>query len=347
MIKKQFPLILFLIIAILSFLVIKPFIISILFAAVLSYVFYPLNNWLKGKLNGKNKAALITTILILLIAIIPTIFITQSLISETYSAYILTKQKIINADICQSGDSFICGIVETFEKEIIGQEFNTYIKSTVESFSSKAISGLYGFIRGIAESILKVFMFFVLTFFFLRDGSKFMERIYNLMPFKKKERTRTINEISDILHAVVYGSIIIALMQGALAFLGFLIFGVNNPLLWGLVVMFASFVPFLGSALGWLPITLMYLVDSFIGSDKSGIIKGLFLLIYGIFIISGIDNILKPKIIGNRSNLHPAFVFLGVAGGLYLLGPIGVFVGPVIMALLVVFIRIYEDYNIK
>ena len=347
MVKRQFPLILFSIIAVLTFLVIKPFITSILFAAVLSYVFYPLNDWLKRKLKGKNRAALITTILILLIAIVPTIFVAKSLISETYSTYILAKQKIVNVDLCQNGEGFICGIVETFEKEIIGQDFNQYLKGTVENFSSKAITGLYNFVRGIAESALKIFMFVILTFFFLRDGKELIKRIYNLIPFKKKERDRTIKEVSNILHAVVYGSIIISIVQGILAFFGFWIFGVTNPLLWGLIVMFASFVPFLGATLGWLPVSLVYLADAFVSAEGTGILKGILLLVYCGFIVSGIDNFLKPKIIGDRTKLHPAFVFLGVAGGLYLLGPIGVFIGPVIMALLVVIVRIYEDYQTK
>lgn len=343
--RKSFPIILFLIIAALAFLVIKPFISSILFAAVLSYVFFPLNKWFKKVLKGKNRAALITTIIILLIAIIPTIFVAKSLITESYSAYILTKQKLITADFCEGSESFVCKTVNTFEEEIIGQDFNSYFKSTLEDFSSKAISGIYNFIRGIADSIFKIFMFFILTFFLLRDGNKLMDKIYNLMPFKKKERDRIIKEVSDLLHAVIYGSILIAIVQGILAFFGFWIFGVNNPLLWGLIVLFAAFVPFLGSAAGWLPVSLITLAGAFMDVDGSGILKGILLLVYCTFIVSGVDNLLKPKLIGDRSNLHPALIFLGVAGGLYLLGPIGVFVGPVVMALLVVFVQLYEEYK--
>lgn len=343
--KKQFPIILFILIVVLAFLVIQPFIKSLLFAAVLAYIFYPVNKYFKKKVKNKSLSAVITTIIILLIAIVPTAFVAQTLVKESYSSYILTKQKLLNSDICEESDGFICEQWNEFEQNVLGKDLDKYMESGFESFSSKAISGIYNFVKSVAESLMQIFMFILLLFFLLRDGDILMNRIYKLLPFKKKDRDETISEVSNMLYAVVYGSVIIALIQGMLAFFGFLLFGINNPLLWGLVVVFAAFVPFLGAPLAWLPITLVNFADAILSGEKSAILKSVFLFLYCLVVVSGIDNILKPKIIGKRSNLHPALVFLGVIGGLYLMGPIGVFIGPVIMALLVVFIKIYESSN--
>ncbi|MCK5107536.1 MAG: AI-2E family transporter [Nanoarchaeota archaeon] len=345
--KKQFPIILFIVIVILAFLVIQPFIKSLLFAAILAYVFYPVKTLFKKKIKNKNLTATIITIIILLLAIIPSAFVAQSLVKESYSTYLFAKQRLLNSNVCESGEGFICNQWNNFEQNVLETEMNQYIKSGLESFSSKAITGIYDFIKGIAESMMQIFMFVILLFFLLRDGDVLMNKIYNLIPFKKKDRDETIKEVSNMLYAVVYGSIMIALIQGALAFIGFWLFGISNPFLWGLIVVFAAFVPFLGATLAWLPITLINLGDAVLGGEKTAIWKGVFLFLYCLVIVSGIDDVLKPKIIGQRSKLHPALVFLGVIGGLYLMGPIGVFIGPVIMALFVVFIKIYEKGVVK
>ena len=144
-------------------------------------------------------------------------------------------------------------------------------------------------------------------------------------------------------YAVIYGSIIIAIIQGTLGGIGFAIFGVPSPLLWGVVMIFASLIPYIGSSIIWFPAALMLIFNGYFNSEINPIIKGILLILYGILIVGTADNILKPKIIGDKGGLHPVLVLLGVVGGLSFLGFIGMFVGPIILAMLVVFIKIYEE----
>jgi predicted PurR-regulated permease PerM len=121
-----------------------------------------------------------------------------------------------------------------------------------------------------------------------------------------------------------------------------LIFGVSSPLIWGIVMAFAALVPFIGTGVIWLPPALIKLVNGIANNNTGQIIGGILFILYGIIIISSLDNILRPKIIGNKAKVHPVLILVGVLGGLYMLGFIGIIVGPMILALFSTFIQAYE-----
>ena len=143
--------------------------------------------------------------------------------------------------------------------------------------------------------------------------------------------------------AVIYGSLIIAIIQGMLGGIGFWVVGLPSPLIWAIVMIFAALIPYIGSSIIWFPAALILIFSGYVDSEPILIIKGAGLILYGTFIIGLIDNILKPKIIGDKGGLHPVLVLLGVIGGLNLLGFIGIIIGPIILAMLVTFIKIYEE----
>jgi predicted PurR-regulated permease PerM len=191
--------------------------------------------------------------------------------------------------------------------------------------------------------MLDLFIVLFVMFFLFRDGEVFVDKIERIMPLKDKYRKHVFKKLNDMAYAVIYGSIIIAVIQGTLGGIGFLIFGLSSPLLWGIVMIFASLIPYVGSSIIWFPAALILIFDGYLNMETTLIIKGILLMIYGIFVVGTVDNILKPKIIGDRSGLHPVLVLLGVVGGLALLGFVGIIIGPIILAMLVTFIKIYEE----
>ena len=191
--------------------------------------------------------------------------------------------------------------------------------------------------------MLDMFIVLFVMFFLFRDGKIFIDKIERIMPLKSKYRKHVFKKLNDMAYAVIYGSIIIAIIQGALGGIGFLMFGLPSPILWGIVMMFASLIPYVGSSLIWLPASLILIFSGYVNSDSTLMVKGILFILYGVFIIGTIDNILKPKIIGDKGGLHPVLVLLGVVGGLNLLGFIGVIIGPIVLAMLVTFIGIYEE----
>ncbi|MDP3765715.1 MAG: AI-2E family transporter, partial [Nanoarchaeota archaeon] len=145
-----------------------------------------------------------------------------------------------------------------------------------------------------------------------------------------------------VTYGVFYGNITIAIVQGILGIIGFALLGVPSPILWGFVMMLFALVPYFGSAIIWLPAALNLIFIGYLQNDSSLIIRGTILIAYGVLVISTIDNILKPKLIGSKAKIHPILVLIGVLGGLSLFGFIGFILGPLMLALLVTFIDVYE-----
>ncbi len=331
----------------LSFFLVKPFITAILSAFVFAYLFFPLYNLLNKKTKRKNLSASITLIIMILMLIIPSAFVTTTLVKESYTAYLFTKQKIGNTLDLECKEGVFCDWMHKFETDVLGKDFKTYLKENLEKFSSVMISKVSGFVVGIAGKIINIFIFLFLTFFLLRDGRNMSKRLGNLLLLKSGAKKRVLKEITDLIYAVVFGTIILALIQGLFVIGGYYLFGINSPLMWGIMTALAALIPFVGTGLIWLPLGISLIFSGIITPETVLIGKGIGLILYGILIISSIDNFLRPKIVGDRSILHPALVLLGVVGGVFMFGFIGVVVGPVILALLVISLRMQDDSFLK
>jgi predicted PurR-regulated permease PerM len=175
----------------------------------------------------------------------------------------------------------------------------------------------------------------------LKDGPGLMKSINKYLSMKKQHHQKIIKRLDDVMFGVVYGNVLVALFQGIVAIIGFFIFGVNAPILWGLVVAITALIPYIGTALVWVPMSLIFFLEGFLSGDKLIMWKGVGLFLYGLLLISTIDNFLKPKIIGDRSKVHPVVILLGIFGGLALMGIPGFIVGPVVLALTISFVEIY------
>jgi predicted PurR-regulated permease PerM len=173
-----------------------------------------------------------------------------------------------------------------------------------------------------------------LMFFLFMEGKEITEKIRNHIPLRAKQKKELSNKFNSVIYASIYGMIVTAFVQGAVASLGFWIFGVESPILWGLVTIIVAILPFVGAALVWLPSAVYKL---FIGET----FNGLGILFYGILIISTIDNLIRPSIIGSRAKIHPALVLLGVLGGIELFGFLGIIIGPLILSISTMFMDLY------
>jgi len=164
-----------------------------------------------------------------------------------------------------------------------------------------------------------------------------------------KHERYIMNRLKATTHAVVFGQIIVAAIQGFLGGLGFLIVGLPNPILWGTLMGFMALIPMIGTAVIWVPAGIYMVLQGlnsgqFIGwiGPEHSVLAGVILLVYGVLIVSSIDNVLRPMIIGERAKLHPALVFLGVLGGLQIFGILGIILGPIVLGVFVTFVDIYE-----
>ena len=344
--RKGFFALIFLFLIFISFLIIKPFLTPVLAGLILSYIFYPIYRRINSKLNKKNLSSLITCVLVVLVITLPIAFALNTISKEAYTVYLLSRQKLASGNMlpeCKPPEKAICGAVNYVAAKANDPKTRYHFETTIKQFTSRITSSISNIFFTIPSLMVDLFIMFFAAFFLFRDGAIFLDKIERILPLKAEDRQKVFKKLDDTAYAVIYGSIIIAVAQGALGGIGFFIFGVPSPILWGLVMMLASLIPYIGSSIVWLPASLMLIINGYIDMEAGIIIKGVLLMLYGIFIVSTIDNILKPKLIGDKSGLHPLLVLLGVVGGLKFLGIIGVIVGPMIIALLVTFIKIYEE----
>ena len=345
--QKAFFSIIFLTLIAISFLIIKPFLTALLTGIVFSYIFYPLYKTILKRIPNKNASAFIASLLVILLITMPLFFVLNTISQEAYATYILSRQKSSNVQLlsseCQPADKSACKLMQYFAVKANEPQIKYYLDTAIKDVTVKITQNISSILISIPVFMIHMFIALFVMFFLFRDGKLLINKIERLMPLKDKHRKRVFEKLSEMTYAVIYGSIIIAIIQGALGGIGFFIFGLPTPLLWGMVMVFASFIPYVGSSIIWFPASLLLIFNGY--GDPTLVIKGVFLMIYGVFVVGTMDNILKPKIIGDKSGLHPVLVLLGVVGGLQLLGFMGVIIGPILLALLVAFVNIYEEEN--
>jgi predicted PurR-regulated permease PerM len=186
----------------------------------------------------------------------------------------------------------------------------------------------------IAALFLNLFIFFVTLYYLLRDGARLKQYLIDLSPLNDRDDEHIVHKLEIAVNSVVKGKLAIAAIQGALAGLGLGIFGVPNPVVWGIVGMVVSLIPPIGTALVLVP-AILYLV--ILGALPSAV--GLAVWAVG---VSVIDNVIGPRLMGSGSDLHPLLVLLSVLGGLALFGPVGLFLGPLSIALLLALLSLHD-----
>jgi len=336
-----------LIVAYLSFLLIKPFIGAILAAIILTYIFYPLYNWLNSKIKRKGVSSMLVTLFVILLITVPSVFVVNKLTRETYISYVILKQKFTTGDIfgigCDGSGKFLCTISEEIKEVASDNKVRAYLNDTLQRLASFITKKTSDLILAIPNLILNIFIIFFTMFYLFIDGKDILKKIRCCLPIKKSHQEKIYKRFKEMTFAVVYGSIITAVIQGILGGIGFAIFGFSSPIFWGIIMAVFALIPYGGTAIVWLPAALIKIVGGYFGGDMTGLWQGIGLLVYGAIIVGTIDNILRPKIIGSKAKVHPVLVLIGVFGGLAFFGIVGVIVGPLILTLLLTLFEIYLE----
>lgn len=205
------------------------------------------------------------------------------------------------------------------------QRVRDFAVTRLHTMASTAAGDALGFLGGALGSIFE-FLFTLFTMFYLfRDAERIIEKLRESLPLEREQTDRIFKRTRDVIEASVNGMLIIAAIQGALGALAFWVLGVPAPILWGVMMFFFSLIPSAGAFVVWLPIAVALLLTG----DWN---KALALTLFGAFVISAIDNFLRPKPVGDKVRLHPLIIFFTVSGGLQLFGVIGIALGPLIVA---------------
>ncbi|OGQ45291.1 MAG: hypothetical protein A3H42_00840 [Deltaproteobacteria bacterium RIFCSPLOWO2_02_FULL_46_8] len=313
------------------FWLLKPFYSVLLLSLVLALISQPLFEFfLKIFKQRRYLSAFFCLVLFLLFAALPVAFVISAVAEQTIrAAQSLGEHFTLN-------QGFLTQIFEHWQ-QTLGVEIDLY--HWFKEFVQNAAQYLYQFspkvISNTASFFLGGLLTLILTYFLLVDGPKLYHQILEVSPLKNTYEKTLANEISVTLRACIYGYLLTALVQGILAGIGFWVIGIPVALLLGLATFIMAFVPIVGTGSVWVPVFIYLLAAGQYG-------KATFLFIYGFFVISGIDNILKPLLIQGKTNIHPVLLFLAIFGGLKLWGPVGLLAGPTLVAVLLATLKIYK-----
>ena len=319
----------------LVFMLFKPFLSAILTAAILAATFYGTYNFLLKRTKKKSISSLLTCLLVLFIIVLPTMTLFGLVANEINGFY-----KKASTDI--SYQNYLGNIFNNFEKSTLGNMLNidqifqqNKIDEIVKKIGTGTITLIQKTYQNVIASILWVFVMFFSLYYFLIDGHKIIKKIMYLSPLKDKYELELSQKFYSMVRATLKGTIIVGTVQGILGGLMFAIAGVQSFIIWGVVMIILSIIPAIGSGLVWAPVGILMF---FVGKTWQGV----FILLFGSLVISFIDNILRPKLVGNDTEMHPLLVFFATLGGLISFGIIGFIIGPVIMAL---FLALWDIYG--
>lgn len=339
--------VLFLAILLLAFYITKPFLPALFTGAIIAYLSYPLYEKALKYIKNKNFALFIVTIFITLLFTVPFILVLGLVSKEAYSTYTTLSQHNIGTNflkiICKDESWLSCRAAKSFVGFLPENDLDYYLQVTIKKITGFIIDNVSKFVASIPSILLNFFVMIFVVYYLLKDGEIITRRIKNILPLKESHKQHVFDKFHHITSAVFYGNISVAMLQGIIGGVGFWVLGVQSPILWGFVMVLFALIPYFGTAIIWLPAALNLIFVGYLQNDSSYTIRGIALIAYGILVISSIDNILKPSLIGTKGRVHPILVLLGVLGGLSLFGFIGVILGPVMLALLMTFVDIYEE----
>jgi predicted PurR-regulated permease PerM len=334
-IQRSFFVFVLLFVTIAFFWLIRGFIQPIFWAVALAIVFYPAHSLIEDRLPGRpNLAAGISVMAVLLVVVLPLIGIVAAVTRE---ASLLYQQ-------LRSGEFNLAGVFTNLAEylppvENLLQRFDIEPVRVTEQLSSAA-STVSGFMANWAlefgQDTLRIAIFFFLMlyllFFFLLDGHRILDGLVHALPLGDDRERTLLKRFVEVSRATIKGSLVIGLVQGAIGGVAFALLGIGAPVLWGVMMALLSIVPAVGPALVWVP-AVVYLALS------EQIVAALILLVIGSVVISLVDNLLRPILVGRDTRLPDYLILLSTLGGLTAFGLAGVIIGPIIAAF---FLTVWE-----
>jgi predicted PurR-regulated permease PerM len=306
-------------------------------AAVLTVLLKRPYHFLEKSFHGKKVlSALLTCLFAIFIIVTPLAGVTLLTISEVnkLSSHLSDEQGMQKAldVVYQKAEAtpVLSKLVDrkTFSEEKFLKDLKG-ITSNLFGFAQKAYASISAF-------VLWIFVLFFTLFYFLIDGKKALRYIIDLSPLKDKHDKLLIEKFTSISRATLKGTFVVGVIQSVLGGIAFVIAGIPSPVIWTLVMLLFSVIPMVGTAIIWVPAGLILLALGYIW-------QGVFLLLFGTLVIASIDNILRPKLVGKDTQMHPLLIFFATLGGIALFGLPGFVIGPIIISFFVALAEIYHQ----
>ncbi|HBF42079.1 MAG TPA: AI-2E family transporter [Desulfobacteraceae bacterium] len=315
---------------------------SIVLALLISSVSYPLYFQVNRLFRGhRHSASLFMSTFIFIVLIIPVAWFISTLSNEAFDFYNRTRSSVSLNQIQEAleGDSIWAQRIRRIG-EMTGLEVKTdTVRELATSIGKKVGLFLYDQTSSMASNLLSLLLHFFLMmltiYYILRDGEKLKNYITQLLPVPTEQTEKVIKKFQEMGRAIIVGNGLSGIIQGLLGGLGFSLFGLPSPFLWGTILALMAFLPIIGASIIFLPATAILILQG-----KTGTAIGF--LIYNLLYSSIIEYLIKPRMIGKGMQMNSLLVFIGIIGGIQLFGILGIIYGPLIITIFLTLAEIYR-----
>jgi predicted PurR-regulated permease PerM len=315
----------------LAYRIFEPFVSPLLWAAILVVLTYPIYARASKRL-GPNRGALVTTTGVTLILIVPMIFVLSAFVRQAVVA-VHSVQLGVELGRFAWVNRLWDGLQKRFPS-LIPSDLGNVFHNSAEQAASYVAGRVGGILRNTATILMDTGFTILAMFYFYRDGATIVKRIRDGLPFEQEQRVRVVNETHGLIFATVVSTLTAAAVHGVVGTAAFALTGINSPIFWGVLMGFLSFIPLIGTALIWVPLSLSLMLG---GHLVPGIIlAGICSVVLGM-----IDNFVRPLMISGRAEMSMLLIFIGVLGGIEAFGLLGVVLGPVIIAIAATLLDVY------
>jgi predicted PurR-regulated permease PerM len=321
-----------------------PFVIPVLWAAIIARTTIGLHTKLIHLLRGRETlSASLLTFVVVFLGVVPAVYFSFVLVQQSIVAYQALgewaeRDELIHLPQYLRYLPIVGDSLQTQVNEFLKTgDMQGTLLGAAKSVSSFLVGHIAGWAGNVVGVIMDFFVMLFVLFFFYRDGERMYRRLYRLLPLEERHKREFVTRLDATLTTVVKGVVFIAITQGILAGMAYWALGVPFPLVLTSLTAFLSVLPLGGTALIWAPAAL-YLFAT------AATWKAITMLAWGtVVVVTVVDNFLKPQLIGRGSDVPILFLYLSLLGGLALYGVVGVFIGPILLAILVSAVRIYEE----
>lgn len=307
-----------------------PFLSSLAWALALAVLVLPLHRRLEARFKSANVAAALAVAAAAVIVVVPVILVSWSMLDELVNGAALVQARVESGvwrDLF-AGHGQLLSIADWVDREF-------KLPATVKDTAGQLTGMASALVRNSVLQLVELMLTFYVLYYFLRDRRKALNWIRFLSPLSEAQMGRLYVRVGDTLHATLYGTFVVAMVQGALGGLMFWALGLPAPLLWGVVMGLLAIVPVLGAFIVWIPAAAYLFLSGHPG-------QALLLATWGTLVVGGIDNLLYPMLVGQRIHLHTVLVFISIVGGLYVFGAAGLILGPVVLTTTTVLLEVWR-----
>ena len=317
----------------LCWLMLEPFVSVLVWAAVLALTFAPVHAWILRRTGKPNLSAMLASLFVVFVIGVPFGLVTWAIVREVVPAIGMVQQafsEFLDPESRASGPA-----MQWLGAHIDLAQARVTILDKLGTMSAEIASRTVGIVGNVVMMFVQALFVVFVMFYLFRDGKIVREALADAIPLRNRETRMILGRVREVVGASVNGVLVIATIQGILGGVAFAVLGLSSAIVWGAVMIFLSLIPVAGAFVIWIPAAIYLAVT---GSW----IKAVLLTLWGVFVISLVDNFLRPRLVGKRAKLHELFIFFAVLGGLQVFGLIGLVLGPVVLA---VALSLFETFS--